>query len=147
MAKNSPVSEMNEARRKAIGNPNKNKHHKKNGSNYHPDRPAPQTVVAERAPQRSWKNLPAWGRGLFFGMLGTLVLVLILRLAIFPDSLLVGHITSLVLGLSCIGLYFMRRETSSHSGTPTSILNLILIGMGLLYLFMGAGGLYTLFTI
>lgn len=137
----------NEARRKAIGNPNKNKHHKKNGSNYHPDRPAAQPITSPRTPQQqAWANLPSWAKVLFFVMLFVLILVLILRVAVFPESLLMSHIASLALGLACVGLFFMRRQTGSKSGTPANIFNLVLIGMGLLYLYLGAAGLYTLLT-
>ena len=138
-----PYNSSGQSGRKPSNKSNRNRHPKKNGSNYHPDRPAaPQP--AQNTRQQSWTKLPLPGKVLFFVILALLVAVLILRVAIFPDSLVMANIASLILGLACIGLFFMRRLTSTTEGSGATVLNLVLIALGVLYLFLGVTGLYNM---
>lgn len=78
-------------------------------------------------------------------LLVTLVVCLLLRLSVWKDSLLLGYITTLLLGLSCGTLYFIRRRyPAPKTSKLDGVFNAILIVFALLYTFMGGWSLLSL---
>ncbi len=123
---------------KAKGNPNKNVHQKKNGSDYHVRDKAQKTSVQ----QSSKSRMPLWVKialGVAFGVL--LVMVILINTSLKGNPLAV-HGTGMVTGLSCLLVYYPRRFLNKKETTSFKIIGFILLVLGLIYTVMGAYGLY-----
>ena len=72
-------------------------------------------------------------------------MVLVLRLTVYQDSILLNSLSSLLLGIACLSLFYIRRfkHTKKDSGLYKAI-TVILTICGIVYTFMGAVGLLTL---
>lgn len=144
MAKNQNYNQyasQQEAIRKAKGNPNKNIHHKKNNSNYGGgDYLA--YKVAQKVNQQERVKLPTWmkiGLGVIFALL---FVTLILRLTVYKDSVVMNSVSSLMLGITCGALFYVRRfKHTQKDGSMYKIISVLLAGMCLLYGAMGIIGL------
>lgn len=127
---------------KAKGNPNKNVHQKKNGSDYH---------VRDRAQNQPVQTKPAnrmplgikIALGVAFAVL--LVMVILINTSLKGNPLAV-HSTALVTGLSCLLVYYSRRFLNKKETTGFKIISIILLVLGVIYAVMGAYGLYLTLT-
>ena len=149
MAKNNytpnNLDQQQAAIRKAKGNPNKNVHQKKNGSNYKGYAAAKQEAEAAKASRKPAKNpLPVWVIVTMAVIFVVLVAVLVLMNTTMKDNLIFSQISSMVIGISCGVLFYMRRFTKNPDSKFQDILYVILAVMAVVMTFMGAYGLYRL---
>ena len=140
MAKNKAQVNVNhyanqeEAIRKAKGNPNKNVHHKKKNSNYGGYTAGNYMAqkIMDKAAQQERVQLPT-------------SLVRVLRLAVYKDSVLLNSLSSLLLGLACLSLFYIRRfKHTKKDSTLYKAITVLLTVCGVLYTVMGAVGLLIL---
>ena len=153
MAKNKDYSQINqyanqeEAIRKAKGNPNKNIHSKKKNSNYGGYTAGNYMAqkIMDKAAQQERVQLPTWLKIWLGVVFGALLVVLVLRLAVYKDSVLLNSLSALLLGVACLSLFYIRRfkHTKKDSGLYKAV-TVILTLCGVVYTFMGAVGLLTL---
>ena len=149
MAKNNytpnNLDQQQAAIRKAKGNPNKNVHQKKNGSNYKGYAAAKQEAEAARtAARRERKKYPIWVTVTMAVIFVVLIAVLVLMNTTMKDNLIFSQISSMVIGISCGVLFYMRRFTKNPDSKFQDILYVILAVMAVVMTFMGAYGLYRL---
>jgi len=150
MAKNNYRSNVNqyanqeEAIRKAKGNPNKNIHSKKKNSNYggYTTGAYMAQKIVDKANQQERVKLPTWLNITLGVEFGAVLLVLILRLTAFKDSSVMTHLSSLLLGVTCGTLFYIRKykHTKKNSGLYT-VITIVLVVMCLLYTTFGILGL------
>ncbi len=150
MAKNNYRSNVNqyanqeEAIRKAKGNPNKNIHSKKKNSNYggYTTGAYMAQKIVDKANQQERVKLPTWLNVTLGVEFGAVLLVLILRLTAFKDSSVMTHLSSLLLGVTCGTLFYIRKykHTKKNSGLYT-VITIVLVVMCLLYTTFGILGL------
>ena len=134
MSKNSYKMNVNqyanqeEARRKARGNPNKNIHAKKKNSNYGGYNSAGAGAymankLAEKAGNRERVKLPTWLNVVLLTEFAAVIITLVLRLAVFEDSDIMTHLSSLLLGVTCGTLFYIRKYSTRRKTaacTPSS---------------------------
>ena len=131
--------------RKAKGNPNKNVHQKKNGSNYKGYAAAQKEAQAAQASRKPAKNkLPVWVIITMAVIFVVLIAVLALMNTVMKDNLIFSQVASMIIGVSCGVLFYMRRFTKSPDSKFQDILYVILAVMAVVMTFMGAYGLYRL---
>ena len=142
-----PIADREEARRKGRGNPNRNNHTKRKNSNYGGyDAPAKKKVAAvtgEGRAKSKRRELPTWGKVLLMVDFVAVLVLLVLRLAVLPDSAVLNHITTVVLGISCLAVFATRRyqyQFAEKKGGYT-FLQVLLAAIGALYIVMGAAGI------
>ena len=150
MAKNNYRSNVNqyanqeEAIRKAKGNPNKNIHAKKKNSNYggYTTGAYMAQKIVDKANQQERVKLPTWLNVTLGVEFGAVLLVLILRLTAFKDSSVMTHLSSLLLGVTCGTLFYIRKykHTKKNSGLYT-VITIVLVVMCVLYVTFGTLGL------
>ena len=76
---------------------------------------------------------------------GALLVVLVLRLAVYKDSVLLNSLSSLLLGLACLSLFYIRRPPHIKLNSPPyKAITALLTVCGVLYTVMGAVGLLIL---
>ena len=111
--------------RKAKGNPNKN--------------------IMDKANQQERVKLPTWLKVWLGVLFAAVIVVLILRLTVYKDSILLNSLSSLLLGITCLSLFYIRRfkHTKKDSGLYKAV-TVILTLCGVIYTFMGVVGLLTL---
>ena len=153
MAKNKVYSQLNqyanreEEIRKAKGNPNKNNHAKKKNSNYggYTTGSYMAQKIMDKANQQERVKLPTWLKVWLGVLFAAVIVVLILRLTVYKDSILLNSLSSLLLGIACLSLFYIRRfkHTKKDSGLYKAV-TVILTLCGVVYTFMGAVGLLTL---
>jgi len=155
MAKKNAVAMTNqyankqEEIRKAKGNPNKNVHAKKNGSNYQGYTAG--HYMADKITQKVAKQervvLPT-GLKLALGIdLAVLVAALILRLTIWKENELMSYITTVLLGITCAGLFYIRKNYHNDKKGLYTVIQILLCVFGVLYAVMGVMGLLNYFGI
>ena len=156
MAKNKIYSNINpypdrEAEiRKAKGNPNKNNHSKKKNSNYGGYTAGTYMAgkLAEKAKQQERVKLPMWLNITLIALFAAIAVTLILRFTVYKDNLLVNYISSLLLGVTCLVLFYTRRfKHTKKTGAMYSIVTVLLTVMGVVYTGMGLLGILTMFGI
>ena len=156
MAKNKIYSNINpypdreEEIRKAKGNPNKNNHSKKKNSNYGGYTAGPYMAgkPAEKAQQQERVKLPMWLNITLIALFAAIAVTLILRVTVYKDNLLVNYISSLLLGITCLVLFYTRRfKHTKKTGAMYSIVTVLLTVMGVVYTGMGLLGILTMFGI
>lgn len=131
--------------RKAKGNPNKNVHQKKNGSNYKGYTAAKKAAEAERIAQRSDRaKMPLWVSLTMVAIFVILVVVLILMNSTFKDNAIFAQISSIVIGSCCGVLFYLRRFNVRPDSKFQKILYTVLAVMAVVYIFMGGYGLVRL---
>ena len=153
MAKNNYKMNVNqyanqeESIRKAKGNPNKNVHHKKKNSNYGGSATGAYMAqkVVEKVNKQERVKLPKWLNITLITLFAAIIITLILRLTVYKDSILLNSLSSLLLGITCLSLFYIRRfkHTKKDSGLYKAV-TVILTLCGVIYTFMGAVGLLTL---
>ena len=153
MAKNKAQVNVNhyanqeEAIRKAKGNPNKNVHHKKKNSNYGGYTAGNYMAqkIMDKAAQQERVQLPTWLKVWLGVVFGALLVVLVLRLAVYKDRVLLNSLSSLLLGLACLSLFYIRRfKHTIKDSTLYNAITVLLTICGVLYTVMGAVGLLIL---
>ena len=156
MAKNKIYSNINpypnreEEIRKAKGNPNKNNHSKKKNSNYVGYTAGTYMAgkLAEKAKQQERVKLPMWLNITLIALFAAIAVTLILRFTVYKDNLLVNYISSLLLGVTCLVLFYTRRfKHTKKTGAMYSIVTVLLTVMGVVYTGMGLLGILTMFGI
>ena len=156
MAKNKIYSNINpypdreEEIRKAKGNPNKNNHSKKKNSNYGGYTAGTYMAgkLAEKAKQQERVKLPMWLNITLIALFAAIAVTLILRFTVYKDNLLVNYISSLLLGVTCLVLFYTRRfKHTKKNGTMYTVVTVLLTVMGVVYTGMGLIGILTMFGI
>ena len=156
MAKNKIYSNINpypnreEEIRKAKGNPNKNNHSKKKNGNYGGYTAGTYMVgkLAEKAKQQERVKLPMWLNITLIALFAAIAVTLILRFTVYKDNLLVNYISSLLLGVTCLVLFYTRRfKHTKKNGTMYTVVTVLLTVMGVVYTGMGLIGILTMFGI
>lgn len=154
MAKNSYKATVNqyanqeEAIRKAKGNPNKNIHSKKKNSNYGGYTTGAYMAhkVAETVSKQERVKLPTWLNVTLGVEFAAVMAVLILRLTAFKESALMTHLSSVLLGVTCGTLFYIRKyKNTKKTGALYSIITIVLVVMCLLYTTFGLLGLLGFF--
>ena len=154
MAKNSYKATVNqyanqeEAIRKAKGNPNKNIHSKKKNSNYGGYTTGAYMAhkVAETVGKQERVKLPTWLNVTLGVEFAAVMAVLILRLTAFKESALMTHLSSVLLGVTCGTLFYIRKyNNTKKTGALYSIITIVLVVMCLLYTTFGLLGLLGFF--
>ena len=153
MAKNKVYSNINqyanreEEIRKAKGNPNKNYHAKKKNSNYggYTTGDYMAQKIIDKAKQQERVKLPTWMKICLGLLFAGLLVVLILRLTVYKDSVLLNSLSSLLLGVTCLALFYIRRFKHTQKGsTFYKVITVLLTICGVIYTVMGAVGLLIL---
>lgn len=135
--------------RKARGNPNKNVHRKKNGSNYG-GYGAQTRKDAERKTQTGKKRESIFDmnhtQGIIFGVLITLAVAgMILTYTVLKGSPAAPYIPSLTLGLVSLFLaYIGYTNRAKRTNTFQTVLMVVLTLLGVVYLTTGTVGLVNL---
>ena len=150
MAKNNYKMNVNqysnqaEQIRKAKGNPNKNIHAKKKNSNYGGSSAGSYMAqkIVDKANQQERVKLPTWLNVTLGVEFAAVLIVLILRLTAFKDSAMLGNLSSVLLGVTCGTLFYIRKykHTKKNSGLYT-VITIVLVIMCLLYTTFGVLGL------
>lgn len=153
MAKNTQYTMTNhyanqdEQIRKAKGNPNKNNHAKKKNSNYggyqsNGTGAYVANKISKKMESREKVKLPTSVKIVLFALFGAVVVTLILRMTAFPDNLWLSNISSLLLGVACLTLFYIRKHYhKKKSGSGYAMITLLLTIFGVLYTVIGVGGL------
>ena len=156
MAKNKVYSQINqyanreEEIRKAKGNPNKNNHSKKKNSNYGGYTAGSYMAgkLAEKVNKQERVKLPLWLNIVLIALFAAVGVTLALRFTVYKDSLVMNYISSLLLGITCLVLFYTRRfkHTQKKSGLY-AVVTILLTVMGVVYTGMGVLGLLTYWKI
>ena len=156
MAKNKVYSQVNqyanreEEIRKAKGNPNKNNHSKKKNSNYggYTGSGAGAYMaqkLVERGKQQERVKLPMWLNITLIALFAAIAVTLILRFTVYKDSQLMNYISSLLLGITCLVLFYPRRfKHTKKDSTFYTLVTVLLTVMGIAYTAMGLIGILTM---
>ena len=136
-----------EQKRKAIGNPNKNVHAKRNGSNYKGTKSAQtaaEKLAAMNQPKENQRSKMAPQVKLSMWIMVIIAIAsIILDNTVFKGNQIANSITMLALGISCGAVYYTRRMTDdgrAKSGIETA-LDVVLVIICVIYIFLGAMGL------
>ena len=128
--------------RKAKGNPNKNVHQKKNGSNYKGYAAAKKEAEAASASRRHEKaKYPVWVTVSMAVIFVLLVVILILMNTAWKDNLVFGQIATIIIGACCGVLFSMRRYTKNPDSKFQDVLYIVLAVMSVVLIAMGGYGL------
>ena len=131
--------------RKAKGNPNKNVHHKKKNSNYQgytAAKKAAETTKAEQ--QRQQQRQPLWVTLVMVAIAVVLIAVLVLMNGVMKDNQVFAQAASLIIGLCCGVLFYLRRFSKQPDNKLQKVLSIVLAVMAVVYTFMGGYGLVRL---
>ena len=130
-----------EQRRKAIGNPNKNVHAKRNGSNYKGTQSSQSAAakMAQANQPRQRRRMAPQARLAMWVMVLIAVVSIILERTVFKDNLIANGIMMILLGLSSGVVYYTRRTTMRDEDKTglDKALDVIVLIMCVLYIFMG----------
>ena len=127
--------------RKAKGNPNKNIHHKKNGSNYGGVSAAKTPAAAGRSTAEKQPPLPRGVAIAQWTLVAVLAVVLILYYAVFPESLLMSYVCAVLMGGTCCFLAHVNHTYRRRKGAFYKVLSVVLVVLGVVYAAMGLMGL------
>ena len=128
--------------RKAKGNPNKNVHQKKNGSNYKGYAAAKKEAEAASASRRHEKaKYPVWVTVSMAVIFVLLVVILILMNTAWKANLVFGQIATIIIGACCGVLFSMRRYTKNPDSKFQDVLYIVLAVMSVVLIAIGGYGL------
>ena len=133
--------------RKAKGNPNKNVHAKKKNSNYGGTYTAGHYMadkLTEKVSKRERVVLPNGLKAAIGVDVVVLIVLLILRMTVLKENMAVTYATTLLLGLTCAGLFYIRKYYHKDKSGLYKVLQVILCVIGVLYSVMGIIGLLNL---
>ena len=151
MAKNNYRAQVNqyanreEAVRKARGNPNKNVHTKKKNSNYGGYTAGNYVVdkIGEKVKKQEHVQLPAWMRIALAVDFVVLIVLLVLRLTVLKDNEIMAQVTTLMLGVTCAALFYIRRFKHQQKSAGYTVIQVLLCIVAVLYIGMSVIGLLT----
>ncbi len=159
MAKNKAYSQINqyanreEEIRKAKGNPNKNNHAKKKNSNYGGYNSTGTGAymaqkLAEKGRQQERVKLPMWLNITLIALFAAIAVTLVLRFTVYKENQLMNYISSLLLGVTCLVLFYTRRfKHTKKDSTFYTLVTVLLTVMGIVYTAMGLIGILTMFGV
>ena len=130
--------------RKAKGNPNKNVHHKKNGSNYQGYVAGKKAAEAAKEKASARQRQPVWVTVCMIVIFVVLIAMLVLMNGVMKDNALFAQISTLVIGVSCGILFYLRRFSRQPDSKFQKVLSIVLAVMAVVYTFMGGYGLLRL---
>lgn len=133
--------------RKAKGNPNKNIHAKKKNSNYGGTYTAGHYMADKLTQKVAKQERVALPKGLKIAIAADIVVLLaalILRMTVLKDNMAVAYLTTLLLGLTCAGLFYIRKNYHKEKSGLYKVIQVILCVIGVLYSIMGIMGLLNL---
>lgn len=154
MAKNSYKASVNqyankeEEIRKAKGNPNKNIHKKKGNSNYGGYTAGNYMAdkLAQKVREQEKVQLPTWQKVTLAVLFIVLIVLLVLRLTIWKDNIFMSYVTTILLGVACGVLFYVRRfNHKQRDKSGYKIIQALLAIIAVLYIGMGAMGLVAYF--
>ena len=123
-----------EDKRKAIGNPNKNIHHKKNGSNYQKDTGSMvRSTSARQEPEKMSTTMKV--------LIGVVFVALVLRSTVWKDNVVAGAWMMVLVGAVCGLMYYVRKRYPGKrkvGGTMDTVISALLILFCVVYVGMGA---------
>ena len=148
MAKKEPYdmtnnyARMERDKRKAIGNPNKNIHHKKNGSNYQKDTGSMvRSTSARQEPEKMSTTMKVL-IGVVFVVLGFIPKAgAVLSLIPSPVIVVAGAWMMVLVGAVCGLMYYVRKRYPGKrkvGGTMDTVISALLILFCVVYVGMGA---------
>ena len=144
MAKKEPYdmtnsyARMERDKRKAIGNPNKNVHHKKNGSNYQKDTGS---MVRSTSARQEPEKMSTTMKVLIGVVFVVLVAALVLRSTVWKDNVVAGAWMMVLVGAVCGLMYYVRKRYPGKrkvGGTMDTVISALLILFCVVYVGMGA---------
>ena len=127
-----------EDKRKAIGNPNKNVHHKKNGSNYQKDTGS---MVRSTSARQEPEKMSTTMKVLIGVVFVVLVAALVLRSTVWKDNVVAGAWMMVLVGAVCGLMYYVRKRYPGKrkvGGTMDTVISALLILFCVVYVGMGA---------
>ena len=128
--------------RKAKGNPNKNVHQKKNGSNYKGYAAAKKEAETAKVSRNHEKNqLPLWVTLTIVFIFIVLVVILVLMNSSMEGSLVFSQIATIIIGVCCGVLFALRRYSKAKDSKFQDVLYIVLAVMAVVMIFMGGYGL------
>lgn len=134
-----------EAIRKAKGNPNKNVHAKKNGSNYggYSAETAARKITKDTEADNRMAKMPRSWKVALIVDLAIIMVLIILRMTPLKENLVLGYSTTLVLGLSCAGFFCYRKiyRKAEDRDTAFNIIQVILFLVAAFYILMSIMGI------
>lgn len=125
---------------KELAKNNRGKRTRKN-SDYKTTATAARQAQSQAPQKAAWPTKVKVTLGILFGIL---VAALILRLAVpsLQDNPLLNNLTTLLLGISCGALYFIRKDYPAPKASKLDgVVNAVLIAFALFYGVMGVWGL------
>lgn len=151
MAKNNYRTTVNqyanreEAVRKAKGNPNKNVHAKKKNSNYGGYTYGHYVAdkIGRKVKEQEHVQLPTWMRVALIVDFAVLIVLLVLRLTVLKENMVVAQVTTLMLGVTCAVLFYIRRFKHQQKGGMYKVIQVLLCIVAVIYIAMGVIGLLT----
>ena len=127
-----------EDKRKAIGNPNKNVHHKKNGSNYQKDTGS---MVRSTSARQEPEKMSTTMKVLIGVVFVVLVAALVLRSTVWKENVVAGAWMMVLVGAVCGLMYYVRKRYPGKrkvGGTMDTVISALLILFCVVYVGMGA---------
>ena len=144
MAKKEPYdmtnsyARMERDKRKAIGNPNKNIHHKKNGSNYQKDTGS---MVRSTPARQEPEKMSTTMKVLIGVVFVVLVAALVLRSTVWKENVVAGAWMMVLVGAVCGLMYYVHKRYPGKrkvGGTMDTVISALLILFCVVYVGMGA---------
>ena len=153
MAKNKVYSQINQyANREEEIRKAKDNHAKKKNSNYGGYSTSAGSYMAqklaERGKQQERVKLPMWLNITLIVLFAAIAVTLILRFTVYKENQLMNYISSLLLGVTCLVLFYTRRfKHTKKDSTFYTLVTVLLTVMGIVYTAMGLIGILTMFGI
>ena len=105
-------------------------------------------IVAERGKQQERVKLPMWLNITLIVLFAAIAVTLILRFTVYKENQLMNYISSLLLGVTCLVLFYTRRfKHTKKDSTFYTLVTVLLTVMGIVYTAMGLIGILTMFGI
>ena len=101
--------------------------------------------VVEKVNKQERVKLPMWLNITLIVLFAAIAVTLILRFTVYKENQLMNYISSLLLGVTCLVLFYTRRfKHTKKDSTLYKAITVLLTICGVVYTFMGAVGLLTL---
>ena len=100
--------------------------------------------LAEKGRQQERVKLPMWLNITLIALFAAIAVTLILRFTVYKDSMVLNYVSSLLLGVTCLVLFYTRRfKHTKKDSTFYTLVTVLLTVMGIVYTGMGIIGLLT----
>ena len=104
--------------------------------------------LVERGKQQERVKLPMWLNITLIVLFAAIAVTLILRFTVYKENQLMNYISSLLLGITCLVLFYTRRfKHTKKDSTFYTLVTVLLTVMGIVYTAMGLIGILTMFGI